>query len=870
VGLFDAFHKEKLFPVTMTGPDSFLLDGEEYQGKPQSAGREFAPGEKAYVAFTANSNPFGGPAGRRMPVIFAGATRRSWMVEGPSPFTVDVVSWLQSNAGHGQNPVGGRVDAALLDPRNSTTNWHLPTSTTTGVEHANLRAFGLARAEVPLRNWTTGDLDESGAKLDCYLTAYPKDNEAGSFGVWVGAWRVSDRVQLWEASAGSGSGWTNPDYPIHARFFLDPLNGWAHAIERPTSSSPQKITSGCAAEKFAQSNLSRADSGGLNLASLSLQSFTATVGEGEEATTEIQSYLFCPAHPAISATGIASVDFYKMNQATGEWSAHSARDPATLPAGGSGVIPDLLSYGSETSGPNAWLNTAALVFVSGGVKEIFGGTTWSKVNWTLQTLNVDGSTGGLVVSKTVDAVNNPPALTQASLKTQVAAVDHVLQWTDSFPYSVGFWLGGLVVDNSLSDSSWQVFKDAPPILLPYTTANTARIGTLTSRLCSAWPPAKKNCGGGIVVDTDAEGGRHIAFCVLEPEQFLYAKGYAPTPVPSYEDPNLEEVTDQLQTYQYHYNEYNPCEGRLLDADDYSLDTVVPYGSHPSLAPGTPYSDTTPCFNSGYGSGTVTRNYLVDDEGMHKQIKNKWVQQVGACYRTKLIIVAPDGSSREADISQLLDATHSATARIGGTNYVGGGGGVTITGTESDFPVAHNVWQILLFIKQGLAVLLRDLHADGANNNPTPHVEIWDISGETFAKLSTVRLGSYSELMTVDNNPQGWKAGDQFWNPYALGGPRIKGCLDSSGNPQVFSVVGEVKKVTSSQSGFKRVCYALISLADPAEPEVIRHSVTSPDVGAGSSGEVSTDWPLLSDVDSLILTAGHVNWIRESKFRESIA
>jgi len=83
MGLFDSFHAEKIFPVTMAGPDSFMLDGEEYQGKPHCAGREFAPGEKSHIVFTANQNPFGGPVGRRMPVIFAGATRRSWMVEGP-------------------------------------------------------------------------------------------------------------------------------------------------------------------------------------------------------------------------------------------------------------------------------------------------------------------------------------------------------------------------------------------------------------------------------------------------------------------------------------------------------------------------------------------------------------------------------------------------------------------------------------------------------------------------------------------------------------------------------------------------------------------------------------------------------------------
>lgn len=874
MALFDAFHNEKLFPVNMTGPDSFELDGQEYQGKPQSAGREFAPGEKAHVAFTANTNPFGGPVGRRMPVIFAGATRRSWMVEGPSPFIVDVAAWLQSNAGPAQNAVGGRVDAALLDPRNSTTNWHLPTSTTTGVEHAGLRAFGLARVEVPNRNWEWGDLDESGGKTDVYMTAYPKDNEAGGFGVWVGAWRVSDRVMLWEASSGSGSGWTNPDYPVQSRFFVDALTGWGHAVERTNSTSPQKINSACASNKFNGSDLSRAASGGLNLANISLHSFLVTTGEGEEATTEIESYFFCPAHPAISTGGLASVDFLKMNQGNGHWDSHSSYDPALIPVGGSSEIPDLLAYGSETGGPNAWRGTEALVFVSGGVKEIFGGSTWSRAHWTLRSLKVDGTPGDLVVSKTIDAVNNPPVLSQGSLKTQIAGVDHVLRWEDSFPYSIGFWLGGLRIDNSTSDASWQVFKDSPPILLPYTTPNTGRLGTLTSRLSSAWPPTKKNCGGGISVDKDSEGGEHIAFCVMEPEQFLYAKGYAPTPVPSYEDPNLEDVTDELQTYKYRYDEFNACTGfNILDANGYRTDTIVPHGTSPSVTPGGFYEEYTSCVDIGFPEMTSSyrhRVYQVVDEGMHKQIYNSWIQQVGATYRTKLVIVAPDGSKRETDISQLLDATHSATARTGAPNYAGGGGGVTITGTESDFPAPSNVWQILLYIKKGLALVLRDLHADGVDNNPTPHLECWDISGDDFVKLSTVRLGSFSEIMTVDNNPQGWRAGDQFWYPYAFGPPRMKGCLDASGNPQILVMVGESKKVTSSQSGFKRVCYARINLSDPSAPDVLRHSITSPDEGVGNSGDVPSDWPLWGEMDSLILTPGHVTWIKDSKFRESIA
>lgn len=861
--------REDMYWADATAPDGFLLDGMRYDRQAVANGARVAEGDKVFVARTTHGLT---PGRRRGMVILQsshGGRQRGMSRDFfGSGAIVTLVAWIQSNAGSGQNAVGGRVNSSLLDPRNETTDWRLPTGVTEGADNPGLRAYGLARANVPTRNWETGDL--AGGETDCYVTAWPRQEEGGSIGLYVGAWRVSDRVPLWERSTGSGFGYTNPAHPVHARFFLDPLTGWGHVIERANNSSPQKITSACSEGKYNSSDISRAASGGLNLANASFNSFFITVGEGEEAVTEIQSYIFCPAHPSMSSSGVASVDFLKMDQSNGEWESHSSYDPALIPFGGPSEIPDLLAYGLENGGPPPWRVGEALAFVSGGVKEIFGGTTWSKVNWTLRAIKTNGTPGDFVVHKTVEAVNNPTVLSQCSLKTQIAGIDHPIQWIDSFPYNLGFWRGGLRVDNSTSNSSWQVFKDAPPILLPYSDPNNNRLAGITNRLCSVWPPTKKNCGGGIVVDKDAEGGEHVAFCVLEPEQFLYAQGYAPTPVPSYEDPNLEEVTDQLQTYQFHYRSYNPCTGTILTADGYRTDTIVPHGSSPSVAPGSPYSDTVPCFAEGYGSGTTERTYSVDDEGLHKQIYNNWIQQVGACYRTKLIVVAPDGTYREKDISQLLEVSHSIVAR-GSTNYVGGGAPTTITGTDSSFPVADNVWQILLYIKLGLAIILRDLHADGINNNPTPHIEVWDISGEVFSKLSTVRLGSYSELKATDDTSGSfnWRAGDQEWNPYSHGPPRMKGCLDSSGQPQLLAIVGENKKITSSQSGFKRVCYALISLTTPSDPDVLRHAVTSPDEGVGNSGDVETDWPLWWEWDSLILTPGHVAWIKDSRFRESI-
>lgn len=41
--------EDGLYPVTMTGPNSFTLDGEEYSGRPSIAGRKLAEGEKAFA-----------------------------------------------------------------------------------------------------------------------------------------------------------------------------------------------------------------------------------------------------------------------------------------------------------------------------------------------------------------------------------------------------------------------------------------------------------------------------------------------------------------------------------------------------------------------------------------------------------------------------------------------------------------------------------------------------------------------------------------------------------------------------------------------------------------------------------------------------
>lgn len=201
-------------------------------------------------------------------------------------------------------------------------------------------------------------------------------------------------------------------------------------------------------------------------------------------------------------------------------------------------------------------------------------------------------------------------------------------------------------------------------------------------------------------------------------------------------------------------------------------------------------------------------------------------------------------------------------------------GTLVTITQPDFELADNVWQLISFADKNLLAILRDLHADGAGNNPSPAIEIWEIGSTTATKISTIRLGSYTELLATDTLP-GTEAGDQLWDPYAFGPPRMKACRKSgtSNTPVIVAMVGENKKVDhDTESQFKRVCYATIELNTPSTPDVVRSARTSDDLGVGSSGyPVGTDFfgPIWDSWDTLVLTPDHVAWIKDSEFRETL-
>lgn len=824
--------QDEIYPVLMVGPNSFTLDGQLYTGKPQVAGKRFSDGERAYVGFAA--------VGRRQPVILAGATRQGTQRGAFHSIAVAVGYWYQSNFSAGQNAVGGEVNPNLLDATNSTTNWQLPTSTETGVEHVGLRALGLALISAPLRNWTTGDLS-GGSPVDVYATCWPQENASVETALCLGAWRVSDRVNLWTAKTSfSADAWTNPDYPLHARFFADQLTGWLHGTATPTNTSPGTIFSAAASGLSFSSNISRASGAGLNLANISHHSFVVTV----ESVDTIESYFLCPAHPATTGTGQATVDFLKMAQATGEWTSHSSYDVGEIPEPGPTEIPDLLEYGNEAAGPNPWWNSEGVVFASGGVLDLFDSTRWTKGHWTVRTLLVNGTAGTLVDSKDFTPVSNPEVLTNASLKTPVLAGDYP-------PTDIAdtYWRGGIELGEE-TNSEWAYYPEMAPILLPAAEPFTQRIQDFTSALAFSgaarlWPTDLKNLGGGLSVDSAGT----IWFCVLEPKQFAYGGEVT------------ERDTGEVQdTYRWLYEDNNQCEGYNQNNEG-----VVTTPDHPTPGypePPVPGGDTVFLVEEcSPGSGTTrSRSWRIDQITSRPLYINVWNQKPGWTWVTKLYGLKSDTTLLKADISQLKALSHLATV-VG--NSVGT--------TELNFPICDNVWRSpMSFPDQEIVAILRDLHADALGKNPSPAIEIRNVAS-SFAVLSTIRLGSYTELKASDAGDLSWRAGDQEWNPYAWGAPRMKGCLDAEGNPMILAMVGETKKVdVATESQFKRVCYALIELGTPSIPTVTRVALTSPDEGVGSSGDVPTDWPLWWEWDTLILTPGHVAWIKDSKFRESEA
>lgn len=107
--------QDEIYPVLMTGPNSFILDGQEYTGKPQVAGKRFGEGERAFVGFAA--------LGRRQALILSGATKTSGeLLNSPFGIISTMGPWDQVWGNWNTNPAALTL-AIGLDNRSDCLEW---------------------------------------------------------------------------------------------------------------------------------------------------------------------------------------------------------------------------------------------------------------------------------------------------------------------------------------------------------------------------------------------------------------------------------------------------------------------------------------------------------------------------------------------------------------------------------------------------------------------------------------------------------------------------------------------------------------------------------------------------------------------------
>lgn len=749
--------------------------------------------------------------------------------------------WLRSYASATENALGSFISPAGLYRINpdTTATWVLPTSDNPSIQHAGIQAFGLGRFNGP-NNSAPGETDSYASAWQYQVEADP-----GTHGWRIGTWATSNRVPLWSKDFGlvTDSGLVNPEFLKNFRFFIDNVSGWIHVIPDSSISFPGRIFSARSSTVARTSNISRG-AGTLNLANISMHSYIETIGE----EGFIESYMCCPATPETSAGGQASVDFLKMDQNNGDWLSHSSYDSAYIPEGGPSVIPDCLEFGHLTGGPVPWRDKEAVVFSSGGLKDLFDSSAWTKTHWSIRSLKTDGTAGGLLKSKTVDATDSPTLLPSANLKSEALAADY------AGAYDGSYWTLGIELNAVESDADWAKFQNITSMLLPVEVSNNARMTTLRDCLATngiygggarVWPVDLRNMGSGIIVDE----AKTTWFVVLEPEQVLFGGSFG-----------TRITGNVLDCRIWHWYISNECTPSFNNGTNMVLGTNP---DHP-IPGGLPFPGVRllqePCGVNEFGGVLNVETFWGWDgtEYTRPEKINVFSQEPGYLWRTKLYGVTNAGALIEADISQLKDVPHTVF------------GPVVVSTTEINFPIADNVWQIISFADKGLVAVLRDLHANGLYSNPSPALEIWSISGSTLIKRSTTRLGSYTELKDFDD-PSGdlWKAGDQEWDPYAFSPPRMKACRGEDNRPVILVMVGENKKANpDTDSLFKRVCWATIEVANPAAPTVTRSARTSPDEGVGSSGDIDGNYPTWVDWDTLVLTPGKVAWTRNSNFYET--
>ena len=756
-----------------------------------------------------------------------------------SSFAIGLGIWHQSNYSSHQNALGGLVAAALyaMDPP-TISAWTLPTSDDPEITNAAPTPFGLVR-------YVDG-------AAPAYATMWPQQRESdGNIQVCAGAWDAVSKTPLWQWNEGSyyvpAENFANQVPPCFNLFFT-PVGGWIFAVVNTAFFTFVRIYSSNAT----LSNVAVTLVGFGETHNASIHAWES--GSGESLAQHFHCFLpYFSEGPLTDAV----VAFLDLNTTTGQWTREATRTVADLPVGGAAAVPDLLGTGNAnaTGSPAAWLGNEALIFVSGGLRDGGEPSNFLEVHWTLRSLNpANGTNGTFAKSKTIVATSSPTLLNPGSLITEVAAHPIPIYYTDP-----GIWYEGITYSDD-TDVAYQAIKRVAPLILPVAASNLARLGTIESRMANdslgnpQWPLVAENSGGGVVVDEAST----VWSVVIEPEQVLYGGEYV-----------LEDTGTTQPVYLVNLSVFVAGAGTQTGNFFLNVPTVSFTAIDGHVVTAAAEEDPSVYFiYNDEGDPIYTVSLSIGYGNADWPVyTHRWTQHMGCLWHTILRGHRANGTTVEQEISQKIDATTTAS--------LGKPFGTAVAVTHPDLELADNMHQLISFADKNLLAILRDLHADGAGNNPSPAIEIWEIGATTATKLSTIRLGSYTEkFLTDDFAHDAWKAGDQVWDPYAFGPPRMKACRKGGtfNTPVIVAMVGENKKVdTDTESQFKRVCYATIELNTPASPDVVRSARTSEDLGVGNSGyPAGTDFwgPIWDSWDTLVLTPDHVAWIKDSEFRET--
>lgn len=794
--------------------------------------------------------------------------KRSQYIYSPGGTVIVVLYgvWTQSNQEAGQLTRGYNMTPARYDiTNNDAVTFDIPTTDDPGTLETGNKLFGLTWA---LHEETdTPNVDHFVIGFPVKRIAEPTLNDYA-----IGGWDSQTKANVWQANFEVGVAFPEPENTARtASFFYAQTDRWAVMIPKPFETT---ITVYSAKSETLKS-VSTISKPGVG-ASLTGVTMLLPYSDISQRTTS-------PVHVVGLDVAIVpyTIDYYEYGAYTHKFYTKSdptSRDPnkweesgnyslknefgydrsVTIPTGSLVPVSSVYSMPNEPTPANKHVSDNAFLIFSSGrngltadsdndvmvawgyrrgidfslnpISPPFPTETTSDhwkygktIKWKLTSVSANSSLS--FYSKEFSVADDQRLLSDITFNTG-AQTYFPLHYGGYSDYSVGSWLNTdlklaedhhhyFISDTVSSGPSFTVgfpdrsyYKEVVPLLLPYKSQNNVRHTSLGAHFASNWPTNLENSTGGIIIE-DRGNDSNIWLCVLEPYKIVYG-GF----ITNVDLSTLDVAADNVGTVEVFFD----------SGVGYNID----------------------------GIGT--------SEGFKTRYQAYWVNREDYLWKTKIYRFDKDGNVLSStDISQTID----------GVSY--SEDGIAASGTVDSIELTDNVWKIISFPDQDVLAVLRDLHADDREGNPSPHVEIYKIS--TMTKLSTIPIGT-PDLLLADIPSSDFLAGDREWDPYFYGPPRMKGAVATiSGTDVAFLsvLVQEQKKVEAGVDlDFQKAIWYEIELTDPGSPTVNTYeeiSATPP--GPGITSSIGGVGPLLHDFDSLLITRNRGVWARDSKVFESI-